>query len=90
MSVCAARAAAEAQILVGNRRGGVGLGMSGKHEAHGVILHVRSDGDFAHEFHELAEGFTGQNFVHLGLCAGGGAVDDFCSIHPRSDSRRLF
>ena len=73
----AARAAAEAQILVRDRRGGVGLGMRGEHEAHGVILHVRGDRDFAHELHEFAEVLAGQNFVHLGLRAGGGAIDDF-------------
>ncbi len=76
----AARAAAEAQILVRNRRGSVGLGMRGEHEAHGVVLHVRRDGDLAHELHEFAERFAGQNFVHLGLRAGGGAVDDFVQV----------
>ncbi len=73
-------AAAEAEVLVRNRRGGVGLGMRSEHEAHGIILHVRCDGDFAHEFHEFHERVAVEDFVDLGFRAGGGAVDDFFQV----------
>ena len=45
----AARAAAEAQILVGDRRGGFGLRMRREDQTHGVILDVRRDGHLAHQ-----------------------------------------
>src|SRR5205807_1169018 len=37
-ALAAARAAAETQVLIGDRHGGFGLGMRGEDEAHGVIL----------------------------------------------------
>jgi len=72
----AARTAAEAEILICNWGGGFGLGMRGEHEAHGVIFHVRCDGNFAHQLHEFHERVAVEDFVDLGFRAGGGAVDD--------------
>ena len=58
-ALAAARAAAEAQILIGDRRGGFRLRMRRQHEAHGVILDVRCHRHLAHQFLQFDQRFLG-------------------------------
>ena len=73
----ASRAAAKAQVLVGHGRGGIGLWMRGEDEAHGVVLHMRRDGDLADELLEFEQRGAIEDFADLRLHTLSGAGDDF-------------
>ena len=74
--LAAAGTAAEAQILVGNRRGGFGLGMGRQDQADSVILHMRGHWHLAHEAHQVRQGLALEDFIHVDADAGGGAGED--------------
>ena len=49
--LAATGAAAEAEILAGDWSGGIGSGMRGQNETHGVVFHMRRDGDVTDKLH---------------------------------------
>ena len=73
----AARAAAEAEILVGDRDGGFGFGMGREHEADGVVFARARRRDLANQLLQLDDLVFGQHAVDLFLVAFGCAVKDF-------------
>src|SRR5438477_6603224 len=75
--LAAARTAAEAEELVRNGNGGVGLGVGGEDQTNSVVLHMRSHGHLANELLQFHQRRTVEDLVRLGPGAFGSTGEDF-------------